>query len=475
MTLTNRLSLFLVVVIAVVLVTFSAVLYALADHYLPRQLDDRLDASLKTLASAAEVEPDGVEWEPHTHPLSVVHDEHLYWIVTDDTGAVIDRSPQPRAADLMDAARRGLAAGHRSPRRVNHSGRAWRVGRVRVEHPAPPSEPLKPRKHVALEITVAVPLGSVHETLRTLGVALVGLTSVILAAVLMASRAVCRRALAPVTRMAAAARSMGAADLTHRLPRPVPADELGLLADSFNGLLGRLAEAFARERRFTGEASHQLRTPLTALIGQVEVALRRDRTPEEYRRALGAVLEQAQRLHRVVEALLYLARSEADARPPDVERVDLAAWVPAYLRRWEAVPRAADLVFESPAGAVPVAIHPDLFGELLDALIDNAVKYSAPGTPVTVRTGGTPDRAWVEVEDRGCGVAVDEVPHLFRPFFRSQAARQRGAPGVGLGLAVAARIAGALGGTIEFASEVGRGSRVTVRLPSGAQPLGESQ
>lgn len=468
MTLTNRLSLFFLAALAAVLVTFSAALYLLAARHLHRQLDDRLTASARTVAAAAEVESDGVEWEPHNRPLTLAPGalgDQLHWAVTDETGRVIDRSVQPDTPELLAEADPGFQSGHRSPRRVNHGGRAWQAMRLRLEPEAPPSDPLKPGKHRAFDVTVAVPLDPVHADLRALAAALAALTASVLAVGLFVGRAVCRRALAPVARMAAAARAMGAADLAHRLPTSASADELTDLAAAFNGLLDRLAEAFERERRFAGEASHQLRTPLAALIGQVEVALRRDREPDEYRRALGAVLDQAGRLRRVVEALLFLARSEADARLPGVERIDLAAWTAARLRERADGPRGADLVFES-SGAVLAAAHPDLLGELLDALLDNALKYSAPGTPVVVRVGGGPDGEWVEVEDRGGGIAADDLPHLFRPFFRSDAARRRGVPGVGLGLAVAARIAAALGGSIGVTTAVGRGSRFRVRLPA---------
>jgi signal transduction histidine kinase len=468
-TLTTRLSLFFLAALAAVLVTFSVALYVSAHRYLHRQLDDRLAASAHTLASAAEVEPDGVEWEPHNRPMALsrgAFGEQLHWTVTDDTGRVIDRSPQPGVEGLVAEADAGFRAGHRNPRRVDHAGRAWQALRLRLEpEPLPPGMP-KVGKHRALELTLAVPLDPISADLRALAAALAGLTLVILAVALFGSRAVCRRALAPVARMADAARTMGAADLTGRLPAPTSSDELADLAAAFNGLLGRLAEAFEREQRFAGEASHQLRTPLAALIGQVEVALRRDRDPAEYRRALGAVLDQAGRLRRVVEALLFLARSEPDARLPGVERIDLAAWVPARLHERPHDPRAGDLVFEPPADEVPAAIHPDLFAELLDTLVDNALKYSEPGTPVAVRVGRDREGAWLEVEDRGCGIAPADRPHLFRPFFRSDAARRRGVPGVGLGLAVAYRIATALGGSIAAESESGRGSRFRVRLPA---------
>lgn len=469
MTLTTRLSLFFLAALAAVLVTFSVSLYLLAHRHLHRQLDDRLAASARTLASAAEVEPDGVEWEPHNRPLALASGafgEQLHWTVTDDTGKVIDRSPQPGVEDLVAEADGGFRSGHRNPRRVDHAGRAWQVTRLRLEHETPSPGSPKAGKQRALVLTVAVPLDPVHAELRALAAALVGLTLVILTVALFASRAVCRRALAPVARMADAARTMGAADLTHRLPASASADELADLAAAFNGLLDRLAEAFERERRFAGEASHQLRTPLAALIGQVEVALRRDREPEEYRRALGAVLDQAGRLRRVVEALLFLARSEADARLPGLERIDLAMWVPARLRACDNHPRSGDLMFEPRSEELPAIIHADLFGELFDALIDNALKYSEPGTVVVVRVGHDSHGPWLEVEDRGCGIAPDDLPHLFRPFFRTESARRRGVPGVGLGLAVAARIAGALGGSIVVESELGRGSRFRVRLPA---------
>ena len=467
MTLTTRLSLFFLASLAVVLVAFSAALYFLADRHLTRQLDDQLHSATRALASAAEIEPEGVEWEPHTRPFALApgtFGDQLHWEVTTEDGRAIDRSPQAGTADLLAEADRRFRTSTRYPRHFEYAEREWRVTRIRLAPESPPPGALRSRKHAALVLTVAVPLDPVHNTLRTLAAALVALTLVVLAVALVASRAVCKRALAPVARMADAARAMGAADLTDRLPHATSADEVADLARAFNGLLERLGAAFERERRFAGEASHQLRTPLAALIGQVEVALRRDRTPDEYRRALSSVLDQAGRLRRVVEALLFLARSEGDARLPGLEATDLAAWVPARLGEWAEHPRFGDVRFEPASEEAPAAIHPDLFGELLDALLDNALKYSADGTPVAVRVGRDAEGVWVEVEDRGCGVAVEDVPQLFRPFFRSDAARILGVPGVGLGLAVAARIASALGGSIHVTSEVGRGTRVRVRL-----------
>ncbi|MBY0455719.1 MAG: HAMP domain-containing histidine kinase [Gemmataceae bacterium] len=468
MTLTSRLSLFFLSALAAVLVGFSAALYSLADWHLNRQLDDQLADATRTLASAAEVEPDGVEWEPHSRPLALapgVFGDQLHWSV-DGGDRVVDRSAQPGAAELFALADERFRAGRRSPRRLEYAGRHWRLAQVELARPAGATEPLGAGKHPALTLTVAVPTDGMRSTLRTLALALAGLTAGVLCLALVASRAVCRRALAPVARMAEAARAMNTDDLPVRLPHPPGTDELADLGRAFNGLLERLGEAMERERRFAGEASHQLRTPLAALIGQVEVALRRERDSEEYQRTLKTVLEQAGRLRRVVEALLFLSRAAVEARIPVLERLDLSVWVPTHLRNWGGHPRFADVACAEASGEAWAAIHPDLFAELLDALVDNALKYSPPGTRVDVRVRNEAGTGCVEVEDRGCGVAPGEVGQLGKPFFRAEAARKSGVQGTGLGLAVALRIASALGGALHIDSALGRGTRVRITLPS---------
>lgn len=475
MTLTTRLTLFFLAAQAAVLAGLSVPLYLMARAHLHRRADERVEAALNTLAAAAEVGPDGVEWEPGGRTLTVgprAAADQLAWVVTDPAGRVVARSDQPAADDLLaDAVGRNEPAPDEA-RRVSWRGERWQAARRWVvpgdaaeSQPAPPHDP-KEAKHPALVLTAAVPLEPIRATLRQLAAALAGISGGVLAVSLLVGRAVCRRALRPVTRMAAAARGMDGTDPGDKLPAPPTGDELEDLGRAFNGLLDRLRESFERQRRFTGEASHQLRTPLAALLGQVEVALRRDRPPEDYRRALESVRAQADRLRRVVEALLFLARSEAEAGPPDRERIDLAAWLPDHLRAWADHPRAGDVRWEPPPGPVWVVAQPALLGELVNNLVDNALKYSRPGTPVTVRADAADGAARVEVEDRGCGIGPADREQLFRPFYRSAEARRLGVPGVGLGLAVAGRLAAAFGGAVEVESEPGRGSRFRVRLPA---------
>ena len=176
-----------------------------------------------------------------------------------------------------------------------------------------------------------------------------------------------RRALAPLTLMARSARAMPFDDC--RLPSPGTRDELDEFASSFNGLLDRLHVALERQRQFTGQASHQLRTPLAALIAAIEVARRRPRTVDEHERILDQLHNDAVRLWQVVEALLFLARAEAEAGLPDRECLDLAAWAADHLLAWSGHERGADMRFEgqrrgptldpgAPAVAGPVTGQP---------------------------------------------------------------------------------------------------------------------
>ena len=269
--------------------------------------------------------------------------------------------------------------------------------------------------------------------------------------------------------MAESARTMPFDD--GRLPSPGTRDELEDFAGSFNGLLDRLHVALERQRQFTGQASHQLRTPLAGLIAAIEVARRRPRTVAEHEGVLDRLHDDAVRLWRIVEALLFLARADAEAGLPDLESLDLSTWLPEHLRelvRTRPVCRRDRRDGRRPL--VLVRAHAALLGQLFDNLLENAFKYSPPGSPVVVGVQPGADGVILFVEDRGCGIPADDRPHIFEPFYRSERARRLGHAGVGLGLAVAHRIATVLGGTIEVASDPDRGSRFVLRLSEAAGP-----
>lgn len=471
LTLTTRLLLFFLGSLAAILVGFSVLLWLLARRYLNSQAEERLGAALNTLAAAAEVAPDGTEWEPQERALRVGAGPlgaPIVWAVADEAGDVLDESNKGAAELIARAmAARGLSA----------TDGSWIVRKRRLVAP-PPGRPSNDSSvpgqghRGALTITAGVSRSPLRSALRNLAAILTALSATAWLAAFGVGRRVCRTALRPVSAMAAGAREMDAADLHGRLPQPGTADELDGLAAAFNGLLDRLEESFERQRRFTGDASHQLRTPLAAVLGQIEVALRRHRPAEEYRRVLAAVHDEANHLRQIVEALLFLARADAESQAPALERVELVGWLAEHLASRSDRQRAGDVRFETDLADCPVETHPALLAELVDVLLDNATKYSPPKSPVTVRLERSNDQALLSIEDRGAGIRAEDLPRVFDPFFRTEDARRGTAGGVGLGLAVAERLAKALGGRIDVESTFGEGSRFSVRLPvpSGDSP-----
>jgi heavy metal sensor kinase len=472
MTLTTRLSMFFLGALALVLAGFSTTLYLLAQTYLNRQVEERLDAALDTLVAAVEAEPDGLNWEPRERYLTLGQENHpeaVRWLVETAQGDLVERSMNLGSTDLLTA---WTTAGDPSPPRkqsTDPQGQSWLLGQRRLEAARPTMPPsLEPgeRKYSILVLKAGVSIQPVETTLRNLAAWLSGLSVGIWLFAAGLGRWLCRRALGPVTQMAKTARAMGPADLNERLPVASTGDELEDLGRAFNELLTRRHEAFERQQRFAGDASHQLRTPLTAMLGQIEVALRRERPADEYRQVLTLVKEQAVQMRQITEMLLFLARADAEAKLPYLEEIDLAAWLPSHLQAWSDHDRGKDLrLKQSSAGPLMVTAQAPLLGQLVDNLVDNACKYSVPETPIVLQLTADAGVVTLVVEDQGDGIPAEDLPHIFEPFYRSARARRLGRSGVGLGLAVAQRIAAAFGANLSVECPEGQGSRFSVRFP----------
>jgi len=275
-----------------------------------------------------------------------------------------------------------------------------------------------------------------------------------------------RRALRPVDRMSQSALRISAEDLSRRLERRGTGDEIDRLADTLNAMLARLQAAFGEMQRFAADAAHELRTPLTALKGGIEVALRAERSAEEYRRVLASSIEEVDQLIRLAEDLLLLSRSSAGFTA--VRRsVDLE---PLCLEAFEVGVRLAKAkgVMVRMGATTPVVVQGDAAAlrRALRNLVDNAVKYTPAGGSVVISLERTPEGAALVVEDTGIGIAAADVQRVFEPFVRLDAGRSRDTGGSGLGLAIARSIALAHGGTLEVESRPAAGSRFTIRLPA---------
>lgn len=275
------------------------------------------------------------------------------------------------------------------------------------------------------------------------------------------------QALKPVDRLTRAAERIGRGNLSERVEEPRSGDEIGRLAATFNRMISRLEQAFDRERRFTADASHELKTPLAVLRGDIEVTLRRERSPEEYQRVLKSNLEEIEQLTKLTDDLLTLARSDADRSVLDLEevRLDLLAGdACAYISPLAGAAGVA-LTYDEPDSAVTIEGDQKRLKQLLVNLLDNAIKYTPAGGSARLALTVEDSSAIIEVSDTGRGIPATALPHVFERFYRQTDPRDSRVTGFGLGLAISKWIADAHGGSIRVESREGEGSRFTVRLP----------
>jgi heavy metal sensor kinase len=266
--------------------------------------------------------------------------------------------------------------------------------------------------------------------------------------------------------MSAAARRISAEDLSQRVNETGTGDELDNLAKTLNRMLDRLDVAFSQVRRFSADASHELQTPLTILKGEMELALRSERTPEEYRATLESALEEVDRIAHLVEGLLLLARAEAGVLRMDRREVDLLQMLEEVYLRLR--PLADSHCVELRLGSMePLRIQGD--GERLQAmifnLVDNAIKYTGAKGRVTLELRREREYASILVSDTGIGIPIEEQGNIFQAFYRASEARGLSERGTGLGLPIAQSIASAHGGNISVESAPGQGSSFKAMLP----------
>ncbi|MCA1563702.1 MAG: heavy metal sensor histidine kinase [Acidobacteria bacterium] len=279
-----------------------------------------------------------------------------------------------------------------------------------------------------------------------------------------------RRALSPVERMTEQAQTITAERLRARLPIENPDDELGRLATVFNDMLQRLEESFDRMGRFTADASHELRTPLTAIRSVGEVGLREQHDAAGYREVIGSMLEEADRLTRLVESLLLLSRADsgrATVKRDHVALLGVAREVAAHLAVLsEERGQRSEINGDS---GITAHVDPMLLREALVNIVDNAIKYSPRGAEIRILVardgrGGVA----IEITDRGPGIAAEHHTRIFERFYRVEEGRSRDHGGSGLGLAIARWAVETNGGHIDLDSEPGRGSTFRIVLPVGA-------
>jgi len=273
------------------------------------------------------------------------------------------------------------------------------------------------------------------------------------------------RALAPVARISQAAARMTAGDLSARIAVERTENELEQVALALNQAFDRLHLAVENERRFTADASHELRTPLATISAELEWALARERSADEYRRCLDTSSRAAHRMRSVVERLLTLARADAAEMSLQKAPVGLGPIVQDALGIVRPLAEQKQVTIDAQVGAATVVGDRERLTDLVTNLFSNAVQYNHPGGQVRVDVWPDGNDACLRVRDTGTGISAEDLPRIFERFYRADKARTTHSGGAGLGLAIAKWIVDAHGGRITCESVVGNGTDILVRLP----------
>jgi len=449
---------------AAVLAVILGVSVTALDWTVRRIVLDQFDATLLHAAQsvAAEIAEEGPASPGPVLPVKRVR--RLLWSfqpiieVVDPADAVITligaQDPLPITPSVREKARRGKVM---FQTRAIANVRALRVVVLRAPHGTQ-----------VYAVEVAHSLDDLHVLLFRIRWLILGTAVAILVAIVATDVVLTGRVLRPIDAIVRQARQLSESNLAERLPQPTEPGEIARLVETLNEMLLRLHTSFQAQHRFAADAAHELRSPLTRLRTEMEVSLRRPRDVEEYRLIVVNALDEIERLGGLTENLLALARLDAgEGRQAAAGEARLADVIDTVVTRFQstAIGRGVALRAEHRAADIRVRVLPAIVDVVLGNVVDNAVKFSAPGGAVTLDVMATQTEGIVTVSDTGPGIPGEEQPHVFDRFFRGRAARASGTLGVGLGLAIARTLVERQNGLIELDSKPGSGTTVTIRLP----------
>ena len=439
-TLSGRLTVSVVGVVALALAVFSALLFSSIRSTLLAQFDGQLLDEARALANMVEERPANQAWELELSAFAVFEQSEgteFYELWMDD-GAVIARSHSLGSVDLpRDGSPVLMLPNHAKGRRV-----------VATLPPRQDEEaPTEPTGRV-LTIAVARDTRALDRQLRQLLWLLLGGGVVTLAAAAAASRFAIRRGLRPVEQLSARIDAIDDTRLASRLEIQGLPTELSPVVDKLNGLLKRLEDSFSRERRFTADVSHELRTPLAGLQSILEVTASRDRGPAEYRSSISDALVVARQMTELVETLLTLVRLESPVAQASLAPTPLRQRVDEAMVAHASVAKARGLSVENRVGAeIALPADPARLQLVLSNLLGNAVEHTSEGGRVVI-VSDPAQGIWLEVQNSGPAIPEWALPRLFERFYRADPSRSGTAEHHGLGLSVVRGVCDQLGASV---------------------------
>jgi len=439
----------------VLLFLFSATLYFYVEKVVARPLDYRLRRDLTEVRQQLTIDARGVlQWDGGALPDATAA-SGPWFEVWDEHGNLV-RRVWPLADSRVQRLPAPPAPG-RETISVFSVAEDIRLRVLSVPFPGPDGA------HWMLRIlTLHEPMADALGALRWIIILTLPLVAVLLAA---GGYVITLRWIRPLEDMAAEAARIGGRDLSRRLPVQGTGDELERLALIFNASLDRVEASFLTLDRFVGDASHELRTPLTTLRSVGEVGLRRGRTVEEYREIIGSMLEEAQRLHTLIQRLMELASAEGGGAQASRVRTALDQLVATTIAEVAILAEQKGQLIEVRNPACTVETDPILLKQALLNLLENAIKYNPEGATITVAVTDQGESLRLTVADTGPGIPVEHHQRLGDRFFRPDRGRGRDQGGVGLGLAITKAYLRVLGGTLTYEPVKPHGSAFHVTLP----------
>jgi heavy metal sensor kinase len=452
-----RLTLWYLALFAVAQAVFGAGMWFLLRHHLYDLVSDSLESQvedLKNFLEAQKKDATMAKLQEEVNETYVLEHSGDYLELYAENGPLIFRSAFLQAHPVT------LAAAGESDQTISRNlrmaGRPFRFRRQKLEA----------NGHVYV-VTMGLPTEDVIETLNLFRSYLLMFAPLLFLVAAGGGYWLSRRALAPVDALVRTAREISGANLNSRLPKLDTGDELQRLSDTLNEMLNRIETAFLRVTQFTADASHELRTPVSLIRTEAELALRRSRGEAEYKESLHHILLEAERTTALIEQLLALARADSGRETLHMQPVNLSQTLASAANDWRQVATIRNLQF-----SVTIA-NRDLFvmgdetalRRVADLLLDNAIKYTPSPGSVHLSFDAKGDKAVMVVQDSGVGISEDDQPKIFERFYRADKARSREQGGAGLGLAIAQWIVTQHRGTITVESRLGNGATFRVELP----------
>lgn len=450
-----RLTLWYGALLAVSLAIFGVILYIGLRITLNNTFDDQLRTQADIVRSTVQENGGTLTFKPseNNDPTS---GEHFLRLIDRQGKVVADTSTSLGGLQLDPALVAAARAGHTRLTSVSVGGETLRVI----------TEPVMAGDQVVGVVQVGLFRSEIREALDQLLSLLIIEIPVVLLVAGIGGYLLARRALAPVATITSLAARISGTDLRGRLNLTLPDDDLGRLARTFDAMLARVEEAFERQRRFTGNAAHELRTPLSLMRSQIDLALVRPRSAEEYRDALREVDADLERLTRLVATLLTLSRADTGTLLPERGAFDLAETVGLVLEQYAGIADEQGVRLREDTQPAPLVADEDLIVQVLVNLLDNALTHTPAGGEITVGCRAGPDGTTFWIADTGSGIRPEHLQRVFDRFYRADFGRARGHGGVGLGLSICQAIVEAHGGVIGIDSSIGHGTRVDVYLPA---------